>query len=75
MQERRASNTLSNDLLLQIIDKQYEHSEVLHELKGDISVRVRKLEDAQHLNWWMTYVITPVLMVLHGAARAFGVKI
>lgn len=75
MQERRSSNSLSNDLLLQILDQQKKDSDILHELKGDVTVRVIKLEDAAHFNWWTTYVVTPLLMIAHGTARHFGVKI
>jgi hypothetical protein len=68
------NNNLTNDLLLQILEKQQEDSQVLHELKGNIDVRVKKLEDAQSYNWWATYVVTPSLMVLHGIARSMGAK-
>lgn len=74
-EERRQSVSLSNDLLLQILDQQKTDSGVLHELKGDIGNRVKSLEDAASHNWWMTYVITPALLVLHATARHFGVKV
>lgn len=74
-EERRQSATLSNDLLLKIIDYQEANSKVLHELKGDINIRVKTLEDAATHNWWMTYVITPFLIVLHVIARYLGAKI
>jgi hypothetical protein len=74
-EERRQSVSLSNDLLLQILDQQKADSGVLHELKGDINNRVKNLENAQNHNWWATYVITPFLMVAHATARHLGAKI
>lgn len=75
MIERRASNNLSNDLLLQILDNQQKDSAVLHELKGDITVRVEKMERSQQLNWWTTYVVTPALMIFTALARHLGAKV
>lgn len=69
------SKDLVSDILLQIQEQQQADSKVLHELKGNIEVRVKKLEDASHLNWWITYIVTPALMLAHGVARKFGVQI
>ena len=69
------SSNLTNDLLCQILEKQSQDSMVLHELKGNIDVRVKKLEDAAHLNWWATYVVTPSIAVVYGIARACGVRV
>ena len=69
------TQSLNNDLLLQILEQQQSDSKVLHELKGNIDTRVKSLESAAGHNWWMTYVITPCLMIAHGAARHFGVRI
>ncbi len=69
------SQDLLKDILLQMQEQQQVDSRVLHEMKGNLDVRVKKLEDAARLNWWMTYVITPVLLLLHGVARKLGANI
>lgn len=69
------TQNLSNDLLLQMHEQQMLDSKVLHELKGNMDVRVKKLEDAARLNWYMTYIVTPCLMLAHAVARTFGVKV
>lgn len=69
------SKDLTNDLLLQIQEQQQLDSRTLHEMKGNLDVRVKKLEDSQRYNWWTTYVITPVLMLATAVARNFGVKL
>lgn len=73
--ERRSSNNLSNDLLMQILDQQTVDSKTLHELKGTVLSRVEVLESAARHNWWMTYVVTPSLFIAHATARHLGVKI
>ena len=37
--------------------------------------RISKLEGAQTRQWWMTYVITPFLLIAHAFARKFGAQI
>ena len=37
--------------------------------------RVTKLEKAQERQWWMTFVVTPFLLLAHGVARKFGVNV
>jgi hypothetical protein len=69
------SQDLVKDILLQIQEQQLIDSRVLHEMKGSITERVKKLEDAHRLNWWMTYVVTPFLMIAHGVARRLGVNV
>jgi hypothetical protein len=69
------SKDLVTDILLQMQEQQQADSRVLHEMKGNIDVRVKKLEDAQRLNWWMTYVVTPAFMLAHAVARQFGVRV
>jgi hypothetical protein len=73
--ERRASNNIGNDLLMQILNQQTVDSKTLHELKGTVLSRVEVLESAARNNWWMTYVVTPLLFVAHATARQLGVKI
>ena len=75
MQERRASNNLSTDLLLQILEQQRKDSETLHEMKGNVVSRVDKLEKDSGRQWWMSYVVTPVFFVISATARHFGVKV
>lgn len=43
-------------------------------LKSDRE-RISKIEQSLERQWWMTYVITPMLLVAHGVARKFGVQI
>jgi len=69
------SQDLIKDILLQMQDQQQKDSQVLHELKGNLTVRVDKLESAQNRQWWMTYVVTPTLVLGHAMARKFGVNI
>ncbi len=66
---------LSNDILLEIQRQQMLDSGVLHELKGNMEPRIKALENAATRNWWMTYVVTPILMIGHAIARSLGAKI
>lgn len=43
-------------------------------LKADRE-RLTKLEKAHERQWWMSYVITPFIVIAHGVARKFGVQI
>lgn len=40
-----------------------------------ITERVTKLERAETRQWWVSYVVTPIVIVLGHTARALGVKI
>jgi hypothetical protein len=79
--ERRQTVSLSNDLLLQIIEHQHESARVLGEIRSDITNlagpegRIKKLENSQTLNWWMTYVVTPCLLLARSIAHALGAKV
>ena len=81
MIERRASNNLSNDLLLQILEHQQDNARTLGEVKSDIASltgpqgRVTTLEHSATRNWWMSYVVTPCLMIAHAVARSMGARI
>lgn len=37
--------------------------------------RITQLEHASTRNWWVTYVVTPLLFLASATARHFGVKI
>jgi hypothetical protein len=80
MIERRVG-TLSNDLLLQILDHQQQNALTLGQIKSDVTAlagpegRVTKLENGATRNFWMSYVITPFLMIAHAVARNMGVRI
>jgi hypothetical protein len=37
--------------------------------------RVTKLEKSAERQWWVSYVATPIVIVLSHTAKAFGVKI
>lgn len=69
------SQDFVKDLLLQIQEQQTADSKVLHELKGNMEPRIKSLENAQTRNWWMTYVVTPVLFLASSTARHFGVRL
>lgn len=69
------SQDFVKDVLLQIQEQQLSDSKVLYELKGNMSARVEKLENAATHNWWFTYVVTPILLLASATARHFGVKI
>lgn len=40
-----------------------------------VTLRVTKLEAAQTRQWWVSYVITPIVVLASSVARAMGVKI
>lgn len=63
------------EVLLAVQRQQQDDSKVLHELKGNVEARVSSLERAATRNWWMTYVVTPFLMIAHAVARHFGVRV
>jgi hypothetical protein len=69
------SSELNNQILLAIQKQQIADSLVLHELKGSMEPRVKALETAATRNWWMTYVVTPILMIGHALLRKFGVQV
>lgn len=37
--------------------------------------RIERLEDEAKAQWWVTVAISPVLLVLHGFARKFGIDV
>ena len=37
--------------------------------------RIKKLEDADRRQWWITVAIAPFLTLAHATARKFGVQI
>jgi hypothetical protein len=37
--------------------------------------RINKIEKSLERQWWMSYVVTPFLLVAHAFARKFGVQI
>ncbi len=73
--QQQGGHSLTNDLLMQLLEAREADSKILHELKGGIEVRVGKLETAASHNWWATYVIVPLFGLAHGIAAHFGVKI
>lgn len=40
-----------------------------------VTERVGKLEKAGERQWWVSYVVTPIIILLGHIARALGVKI
>jgi hypothetical protein len=80
MIERR-TQTLSNDLLLQILDHQEKNTHVIAETKALVESlagdhgRVTALEHAQNRQWWVTVCIGPVLAVAHEVARRMGANV
>lgn len=67
MQERRAHNEqMASDI-------GYIRG-VVESLAGPEG-RITKLEKAAERQWWVTYVVTPAIIAVGHAARAFGVKI
>ena len=43
--------------------------------ENGLNGRVRKLEDADKRQWWITYVVTPAIIAAGHIARAFGSKV
>lgn len=74
MQDRRSNDRFQVDVLEALGDirvlceRNANHNEA-------IGARVTKLEDAQTRHWWVSYVITPIVIVISSVARAMGVKI
>jgi hypothetical protein len=79
MQERRQSVSLSNDLLLQILEHQQDNAKLLGEVKSSIEGlsgpqgRVTALEHGQTRNFWLTMAITPLIGILHAITRKLGI--
>lgn len=75
------TQTLSNDLLCQILENQVKQAETLGKIQGDVSSlsgpegRVTALERKETRNFWMTTAIGPALLGLHAALRKFGIQI
>lgn len=74
MQERRSNDSFQTDVLVTLGDikvlceRNANHNEAVTE-------RVTKLEKAGERQWWVSYVVTPILILLGHIARAMGVKI
>lgn len=74
MQDRRSNDRFQTDVLQSlgdirvICERNANHNEAITE-------RVGKLEKAQERSWWVSYVVTPIIILASGIARAMGVKI
>lgn len=63
------------DVLLQMQEEQTNQGQTLARLEGNLDVRVKKLETAQKMNWWTTYVVAPLVGIAHGVCAHYGIKI
>lgn len=74
MYERRTDDTFKQQVLTSLGDirvlceRNANHNEAVVE-------RVCKLEKAAEHQWWVSFVVTPIVIVLGHVARAVGVKI
>lgn len=74
MYERRADDAFQRQILTTLGDikvlceRNANHHEAVRE-------RVDKLEGAERRQWWVTYVVTPIVVIGGHIARAMGAKI
>jgi hypothetical protein len=74
MQDRRQNDSFQREVLTSLgeirvlCETNKCHNEAVTE-------RVGKLEHASERQWWVSFVVTPIVIGLGHVARAFGVKI
>ena len=61
-------------ILLEIQSELSSTNTMVRELSGPDG-RVKKLEDEQRRNWWLTVAVGPVLAFGHAVARKFGIQV
>lgn len=74
MNDRRSNDPFQNDIMntLREISVLCERAACHHEA---ITEKVKKLEDGENRQWWVTHIVTPIVFVGTAVARHFGVKI
>lgn len=74
MRDRRENDDFQTRVLISLgeigvlCERNANHNEA-------VADRVKKLENAATRQWWVSYVVTPIIFLLTSVARAMGVKV